>query len=300
MSKKSKQYKVNTQLIRDRLYRKYRIKYYTLFMSSYESPELDYEENNFIFKQFWEKGSVACFKIKHTDLPKFVPYCPEKWNSYNFPTDIRFIRLRDDPIVPIDRAFKVDVDTVIGFASKSGMPKPLSIEEIVDIYIDQIVDIEMTIRTNLKLHKLPWLIGVTPENRDTMMALYQSIENDETVLFADTNAPLDSVQSGAPYIIDKLYSYKQSIENELLTFLGINNSPVQEKKERFLTDELNMNNQLICHYADSFIDCLENFSKQLKKVLGLDITFVCKHHVEEFTAEDHNQNEQEEVIEDEE
>ena len=66
------------------------------------------------------------------------------WNSYNFPTDIRFIRLRDDPFVPIDRAFTVGVDTVIGYASKSGMPRALSIEEIVNTYIDKIVDIEMS------------------------------------------------------------------------------------------------------------------------------------------------------------
>lgn len=292
MSKKNKQFKTDTQKVREDLYRQYRNKYYTLYMSSYESPELDYEENNFIFQQFWSKGTVAGFIIKHTDIAKFVPYVPERWNSYNFPTDIRFIRLRDDPFVPIDRAFTVGVDAVIGYASKSGMPRALSIEEIVNTYIDKIVDIEMTIRTNLKLHKLPWIVGVTPENKDALMQLYNRIENDETAIFAETEVPLDSVNNGAPYIIDKLYQYKQAIENELLTFLGINNMPVQEKKERMITDEVSINNQLICHFADSFIDCLEDFSKQLKEVLGKDIHFVCKHHVEEFTAQDHNQEEQ--------
>ena len=96
------------------------------------------------------------------------------------------------------------------------MPRAISVSEIVDMYIDQIVDVDMTIRTNLKLHKLPWLIGVTPENKDKMQALITAIENDETALFADVESPLDSVSNGAPYIIDKLYAYKQAIENELL------------------------------------------------------------------------------------
>ena len=299
MSKKTKQFKQNTQAIREKLYRKYRNKYYGLYISSYESKQLDYEENNFIFNQFWSKGTVACFIIKHTDIPKFVPYVPEKWNSYNFPTDIRFIRLRDDPFVPIDRAFNVGVDTVIGYATKSGMPRAISVSEIVDMYIDQIVDVDMTIRTNLKLHKLPWLIGVTPENKDKMQALMNAIDNDETVLFADVESPLDSVNSGAPYIIDKLYAYKQAIENELLEWLGINTMPVQEKKTVVISAEVDSNNQVTCHFADNFLGCLEDFSKQLKEVLGKDITFEVKHHVEEFTAQEHNQEEQGEDTENE-
>lgn len=292
MSKKTKQFKQNTQAIREKLYRKYRNKYYGLYISSYESKQLDYEENNFIFNQFWSKGTVACFIIKHTDIPKFVPYVPEKWNSYNFPTDIRFIRLRDDPFVPIDRSFNVGTETVIGYATKSGMPRAISVSEIVDMYIDQIVDVDMTIRTNVKLHKLPWLIGVTPENKDKMQALITAIENDETVLFADVESPLDSVSNGAPYIIDKLYAYKQAIENELLEWLGINTMPVQEKKTVVISAEVNSNNQVTCHFADNFLGCLEDFSKQLKEVLGKDITFEVKHHVEEFTAQEHNQEEQ--------
>lgn len=290
MSKKKKQVKVSTEYIRDRLYRKYRNKYYTLYMSAYEAPELDQQENNFIFQQFWSKGSVACFIIKNAGIPKFVPYTPTKWNSYNFPTDIRFIRLRDDPFVPIDRDFKVDVNTVIGYASKSGMPRPLSIEEIVNIYVDQIVDVEMIIRTNLKAQKTPWLVGITPENKEKMEELYNRLESDELALFVETNAPLDSVSSGAPMIIQDLYAYKQAIENELLQFLGINSLGVNEKKERMITDEVNINNQLVCHFADSFIDCLEDFSAQLKETLDIDVHFVCKHHVEEFVAEDHNED----------
>lgn len=289
MSKKSKRIKVNTDEVRDRLYRMYRNKYYTLYMSSYESPELDYQQNNFLFKQLWSKGQIACFKLEGTDEPIFTPFNAYGFNVYDFPVQVMFVPKRPAPFIPVGVPYDVDKNVVLGYACKSSMPKPLSVEEIVNRYIDKIVDIEMTIRTNLKVHKLPWLIGVTPENKDKVEQLYDRIENDEIALFADVNVPLDSVSNGAPYIIDKLYAYKNSIENELLTYLGINNMPVQEKKERMITDEVNMNNQLICHFADSFIDCLEDFSKQLKEVLGLNITFVCKHHVEKYTAQDHNE-----------
>lgn len=286
MSKKSKRIKESTDGIRAMLYRKYRNQFYTLFMSAYRSPQLSKRENNFLFREFWFKGRIACFKEKNAKIPMFTPFVPFMFDSYDFPVKVRFIPRRPSPFIPINRDFEVDKDVVLGYASKACMPKPLSVSEIVDWYVIQIVDVDMTIRTNLKVHKKPWLVGVTPENKDKMEQIYDDIEDDEAKIFIETNAPLDSVSNSAPYIIDKLYAYKKSLENELLTYLGINSLGVNEKKERMITDEVNVNNQLVCAYADSFIDCLEDFSKELKEVLGFEITFEVRHHIENFTAED--------------
>lgn len=286
MGKKVKKIRESTDAVRRMLKKKYMNQFYTLYMSSYRSPQLDYQDNNFLFREFWERGQIACFKEKNAKIPIFVPFVPFEFNTKDFPVKVQFVPKRPAPFIPVGESFEVDKKVVLGYACTASMPKPLSIKEIVTWYVTQIIDIDMTIRTNLKVHKKPWLVGVTPENKEKMEQIYDDIESDETSIFIETNAPLDSVSNSAPYIIDKLYAYRKALENELLTYLGINALGVNEKKERMISDEVNINNQLVCSYADSFIDCLESFSKQLKEVLGFEITFEVRHHIENFMAED--------------
>ena len=76
--------------------------------------------------------------------------------------------------------------------------------------------------------------------------------------------------SGTSYIIDKLYQYKQNLENELHTFLGFNNVPV-EKAERLITAEADYNNEVIEECANCFTACLDDFAEECLDVLGFDL-----------------------------
>ena len=98
--------------------------------------------------------------------------------------------------------------------------------------------------------------------------------NDEDGLFVDAN-DVDSLKvlvTGNQYIIDKLYQQKQAYENELLTYLGIDNLGTMQKKEHLQLDEANSNNELINDFGDCFLECMKSFFERIKTYLGYEIT----------------------------
>lgn len=126
----------------------------------------------------------------------------------------------------------------------------------------------MVINTNLQVSKLPWLIGVTPADKEKAEDIIDRILNDEVVVFSDMQ-DLQMVQSFAtttPYIIDKLYSYKTSLENELLTFLGLDNS---QTDKQLLVDQVNANNESINANQQSLLNHLEQFLDDINEVFGV-------------------------------
>ena len=142
-------------------------------------------------------------------------------------------------------------------------------------YLEKIADVENTINVNLFAHKLPRLVVCSPEDRVRVEEIVEAIESGEKKLFleAEDYQAIKNVldAGGGSYIIDKLYQYKQNLENELLTFLGINNVPI-EKKERLITDEAQSNDQLINDSSDCFLYSLKNFCDEITTVLGYNIS----------------------------
>ena len=99
--------------------------------------------------------------------------------------------------------------------------------------LDRIIDI------NANAQKTPVLIQGTEQQRLTLMNLYKEFDGNSPFIFGDKNLDLNSlkcIQTGAPYVCDKLYNLKQMYWNEALTYLGINNTGAQ-KRERMLAIE---------------------------------------------------------------
>ena len=85
------------------------------------------------------------------------------------------------------------------------------------------------------------------------------------------------------YIVDKLQEEKQTIVNEFLNEIGINNANF-EKKERLLVDEVNANNDEISlnmKYArDNIKECVERVNKMFPNLhLKIDIPLYDKEQV---------------------
>ena len=100
--------------------------------------------------------------------------------------------------------------------------------------IDRIIDV------NVNAQKTPILVQGTDKQRLTLLNLYKEYDGNAPFIFGDKNLDLNALkvlQTGAPYISDKLQELKSQIWNEALTYLGISNVQVQ-KKERLLSDEV--------------------------------------------------------------
>ena len=147
---------------------------------------------------------------------------------------------------------------------------------------------------------MPRLVVCSPEDEARVKEFMEKIERGEKQLFLtadDAQAIKNVLDSGAngSYIIDKLKAYMQILDNELLTFLGINNVPV-EKKERLITDEAPSNDQLIQECGNCFLDSLkescENIEKVLEYPMPIEATSTPKVEEESENEQEDNENEE--------
>lgn len=103
--------------------------------------------------------------------------------------------------------------------------------------IDRIIDV------NANAQKTPVLVQGTEKQRLTLLNLYKEFDGNAPFIFGDKNLDLNVLkvlQTGAPYVCDKLYQLKTQMWNEALTYIGISNINIQ-KKERLITDEVTRN-----------------------------------------------------------
>lgn len=103
--------------------------------------------------------------------------------------------------------------------------------------LDRVIDV------NANAQKTPILIQGTEKQRLTLLNLYKEFDGNSPFIFGDKNLDLNGLKclnTGAPYVADKIYQLKTQIWNEALTYLGISNINIQ-KKERLVTDEVTRN-----------------------------------------------------------
>lgn len=263
-------------------------KYYNLFMNLFDCEGLDKEQKHYVMKKLWNDGTIAAFKIKNIDELGFAPYAASAWNMYDFAEKVTLINERGVPFIPNTEQV-VEKDVVVGFIQYNHK----SIKEIAEYYIERMVQVDMVINTNLTLHKMPFLYKCSADDMEKFKDLAKRILNDEVVIYTDLEASelAGALITGAPYIIDKLHGYRVSLENELLSFLGIDNRGDASKKTTETLDEVNANNAIINMGQDQFETNLKEFTDSIQEVLGKTITFTLKAPQAEESAESANRSE---------
>lgn len=260
-------------------------KYFNLFMGAYKFTGISQEQQHYILKKLFFDGKISAFIVKGTKLEldevpsttneypngmiAFVPFAPCLFNIMDFPVRVNLIQIRGATFIPTTQQI-VDKDVVLCYIQKNKK----SVAEVVEFFIQKIVDVEMTIKNNLRALKTPFFIATTPENESKMKQLWEKIDNDDGVLYLSSSEieAIKVLATGTQYNVDKLFNYKQALENELLTYLGIDNLGIMEKKEHMITDEVNSNNDLINDHSDLFLSVLQDWCKRIKDVLGYEMS----------------------------
>lgn len=145
-------------------------------------------------------------------------------------------------------------------------------------YTYLMTQIDLTINMNLDQQKFPVIIGATKQNELTMKGLLKKYSNFEPNIMVDEvlakklqdGEGFTTLNTQAPYLLDKLTDFKKVCENELLTFLGINNSN-NDKKERLLTDEVNSNNSQITFVLEMAYKNRLEACRKINEKFGLNI-----------------------------
>ena len=257
----------------------YTDKYYNIWMSKFKWTGLDEEtkeqQENYIMRKLWSDGSLAIRNIANTDLIALMPFATISYNYLDFPETVNLINKRgvSEVIIPSGEQV-VNKDVAIVYCLPSHKP----IKQLVKYYTDRMAQVEIIIANNLKLQNVPFVIGCNEEDKDAMEDIVERILNNELVVYSavgDINK-LQTLATTAPYLIDKLKSYQVSLENELLTTLGIDNSGVQAKKAQMLVDEVNANNDAINDFGNCIIDELKSWLERANKVLNRNISIEAK------------------------
>lgn len=143
----------------------------------------------------------------------------------------------------------------------------------VEYYARRLWDIDRTIDVNAHAQKTPILILCDEVQRLSLKNLYTQYDGNEPVIYGDSKLNPNSIQSintGAPYVCDKLQQLKTQIWNEALTYLGISNLNTV-KKERLITDEVSRNNGGVMASRYSFLAARRQAADQINDMFGLNI-----------------------------
>lgn len=144
----------------------------------------------------------------------------------------------------------------------------------VDHYADMLSDLEESIRVNCKAQKTPVAILCNENERLTMQNLYEQFDGNYPFIFGQKELnvkDIKSINTGAPFVADKLYQIKMQIWNEALTYLGISNISYQ-KKERLVSDEVirNMGGTIASRYTR--LEIRREACEKIKKIFGIEVS----------------------------
>ena len=143
----------------------------------------------------------------------------------------------------------------------------------VELFARRLYNLDRAIDVNANAQKTPVLITCEESQRLTMKNLYQQYEGNMPFIFGDKNLNPNAIkvlQTGAPYVADKLYQLKTQIWNEALTYLGISNLNVQ-KKEILITDEVTRNQGGTIASRYSRLEARKQACEQINRMFNLNI-----------------------------
>ncbi len=273
MSKKIRYNSGEIKKLRNQIKRSYDNKYYNLFLNTFKfEPEdnISEEEKKFLLKQLWCDGTIAITKNQFVDMLVYTPYSVMDYNLYEYPETVRLVNLHMSPLVNANKNYIINKDCVLMWILNSKQ----SIRSLVDPFIDRIVSVEMIINTNLIAHKLPLLMTISEQDADKARDIINRLLEDEPVLFTDVKdlTNLQAFVSGTPYIIDKLYAYKNSLEAELQTLLGIDNNMSNDTRLEYLTvDQVNSSNILTNNMLKGMLDNMNAAFKKVDELFNINI-----------------------------
>lgn len=261
-----------TDLLNDLTFKVIYDKYKLIALNAFEWGNLPSGiQERHIERELFSKGFSSFFrdpKMSYMSLPcsstgTLNTYGdPLKYNVYGF--NYRRTLKHDELVIIENNKLKIPTDQFLMF------------------YVNKLTEAERTMDVNVKANKTPVVVICDDKDVLSMKRVFQQVDGNTPAIFADRSLNLDNMQAldlKTKFLGNDLMIYKKTVENELLTFLGQNNLPV-EKKERLITDEANSNNQLIESFFDLGLEARQRAVKEINAKYGLNITVKRRQRVE--------------------
>ena len=162
-------------------------------------------------------------------------------------------------------------------------------------YAQKLAQIDRAIDVNVKGQRFPIAILCDESQRLTLKNVYEQYDGNQPFIFGDKSLDLSGIQvinTGSPFVSDKLQQLKNNIWAEAMMCLGIPNSP-SEKKERLVANEAKVSQGGTLASRSSRLEMRKRACDEINKMFGLDIDVEYNQDLD-MSTEDGDSSEQEE------
>lgn len=127
---------------------------------------------------------------------------------------------------------------------------------------------------NLNAQKTPMVHLVNGFNNYSVKGFSNQLDNNPLNIIVDKDSDLENVRSldtGAPFLVDKMETQLHAKWNEIMTFLGINNANI-DKKERTNQQETNGNNSQVLISRYNRLSIRQLACDRINQLFGLNVS----------------------------
>lgn len=225
-----------------------------------------------LYPETWlfQNGMAVMIKLADDDyaiLP--VAYGSVKLNVYGLPMEWKAYAVGSSPQAQIIRNMVLNEEnSVLIWNDYERRPTYPFIEYLVR----KMVNTDSTTDCNINAQKTPYIINTNNNNLLTAKVLAKNIQDGEEIVFKDefSNVGVEVLQTQAPFVADKLMDCYLEYHNRILSYLGIDNLPV-EKQERMLTGETEANDQALYLAREARLRMRKEACEKMNKLWGLNI-----------------------------
>lgn len=156
----------------------------------------------------------------------------------------------------------------------------------VQLYAYRLYQCERTCDVNIKAQRTPVLIVCDESQRLTMKNLYMKYEGNEPFIFGFKGVPSDGIKAlktDAPYIVDKINDYKNTLYGEIASFFGIESSTI-DKRERLVSSEADALGIQAFANVYTMLKTRKEACDAINKMFGLNIDVRLRQQSEEFES----------------
>lgn len=259
------------QRANDLTFIKYFTQFFNLSLNIFKWENTGEIESRFIERTLIENG--YCFVYSDPDYGLVcMPCTTVGLNIYNEPTQIQIT----SPLISKTLNASDGVLIYNNYTKTGLLP-------IIMNYVDRLTEIETTINTNIFLQKIPYILVGDKKIEKSIREVASQITSNEPIIIVKASLAenLQNLMLNTNFVAPDLYELKQKIENEFLTFIGLNNNSQADKKERMLVDEINVNNDYINRNVDLLYNARELACKKINEKFGVNWKVVRQNNMSE-------------------
>ncbi len=141
-------------------------------------------------------------------------------------------------------------------------------------YAKKLYEIDRAISINVKGQKFPVAILCDENERLTMRNIYMQYDGNQPFIFGSKDLDINNIQvlnTGSPFVADKLQVLKDNTWSEAMTCLGIPNSAMG-KKERLVASEAELSMGGTLASRSSRMDMRKKACDEINRMFGLNIS----------------------------